>query len=1284
MASAVVGWLGKTLVGRLIVSYALNAVTNKLFGKKVSNNSSPTYSIGTLQTQTNSDSVMPIIYGKVKCAGNNLWQSGEGQTVQRLVGFGLGHNKGVSDVRLDDKPINAATLFTISYTGSELYGRCRYTGKVFYLYTLSGSNSLDCTSKTSLELITWINSFSGWHAASESAFDISLMKDINTKNIVFGYLGVWYGTDCTNTTLAVTSDALPSCSYTAYMGDGEQQIDSRVTGATQEAKAKIVGGMKYDAYLALTITASDKLSGDPNLTAIWEGRIVRIYDTPTTYHEAWSDNVWCVLDFMTSIDGCNIPIANIDIQSFIDAAAYAQPADNSRRWSVNLILDNKKSRQDWLNDMLLCFRAWRTYQNGKHGILLDKPEPVSQIFIVKKTESIQLDWQELKEDVERIILKYRDPDYEWQNVGAPATIKGPFRNQVPLTKTVEVNGITNFKQASQHAWFYVNQAQTCGEYITYTCNKRALNRTIGDVIGIFDPITQVTEPGLTYKRYRILGMTEPQGISIQLYCREYNEALYLDAQGSVALVVNITKLPNPTQAPPDVSNIQLGQVYYRQKDGTIVSYMTGTCDFPDSSLFGSAIVEYSDDNGVTWTYGGTYSTNVFIIPNVKTGATYLIKIKSSSKTSLGIFSSGVISDPITITGKDAPPSDIPSIAAVIDQTDNTKLTLSWPAVTDIDLRGYQLREGNNILTPTPISDTRYIYTVTETRNFTFSVYAVDNSGNLSKTPATVTIALDPRPAQVAGFSVAPQDTNRSQLVMKWQANTEKDIAEYIIKVGDDWDTATIITHLKALTYTYEPTAEGSMKFMIKAVNNGGLESATPAEQILQVTLRPDAPRNLDYKQEPLNRSKLLITWDASPGHDISGYELRYGHDWDTGTYIDFTQATSYEWEIPASGSYNIMVRAKTVAGYYSNVSNVSVSTFIEAYDVTGFTGSQSISDRSIVHLTWSNPLSLDIQYFEIRRGASWDSGVVVGQRVQATFFDDKIPDEGQHTWWIKAVTVAGKYSLYPASFGAEWDLNPSPVTNIKLVQDENDRSLINITWTGITEIDLMYYEIRYGWTWETATVLIQTSNTNYQFRPNDTSGNVKIMIKAFNTAKYSSDEASTSLYATLEPQDVQNFIVQQNGEYVELYWDRAVDHDVVGFEIREGATFDFGELIATNITGNSYNYKVDFDGIYHYWIKAINRSNKYSVKAVDQRLTVVDLPPKNIIQSFDEIEMRSGTHDHTEFGASEINFQTIGGQWPDYPEIKFEDSGGTQVLRLLKQAGGTYPISGVYSCRSLT
>lgn len=570
-----------TAIWRTVESYALSAITQKLFGPK-QQSQSPTYSIGTLQTQTNSNMVMPIIYGRVKCAGNNLWQSNSGTTVQRLVGFGIGKNKGVSDVRLDDVPITKQTYFTIIYSGSEQYGRCRYVNKTFSISTPSGTHSFDCNNKSSLELITWINSFTGWHASAESSFAIDDIKDINDQHkVLLG--GTWYGIDCTNLKYSVTSDSLPDCSYTAYMGDGLQTIDSRVTGDTQEAKARLVGGMKYDAYLALTITAGDKISNNPNTTAVWDGRIVKIYSTTAKdgytldlktgyyYKEDWSDNVWCILDFMTGWYGCNIPITDIDIVQFITMAEYAQPADGSRRWSINLILDEKKSRQEWLNEMLLCFRAWRTYQNGKHGILIDKPEPVSQIFKVKKTESIQHNWQEISKDYEQIILKYIDPDYEWQKVGAPATIKPPFRNAtyddngnvvsngIPLSKATEINGITNFKQASQHAWFYVNKAQTCQDVVTYTCNKRALNRTIGDVVGIEDPITQVHEEGLTYKRYRIIAMTEPQGMQIQMVMEEYNEALYTDQLGSVAPVVNITKLSDPYAAPPDITSYYVFQ-----------------------------------------------------------------------------------------------------------------------------------------------------------------------------------------------------------------------------------------------------------------------------------------------------------------------------------------------------------------------------------------------------------------------------------------------------------------------------------------------------------------------------------------------------------------------------------------------------------------------------------------------------------------------------------------------------------------------------------------------------
>ena len=65
-------WTG---IKSVAFSYATSAITNKLFGPKAKS-SSPTYSVGTLQTQTNSSMVMPIIYGKVKCAGNNLYQDG--------------------------------------------------------------------------------------------------------------------------------------------------------------------------------------------------------------------------------------------------------------------------------------------------------------------------------------------------------------------------------------------------------------------------------------------------------------------------------------------------------------------------------------------------------------------------------------------------------------------------------------------------------------------------------------------------------------------------------------------------------------------------------------------------------------------------------------------------------------------------------------------------------------------------------------------------------------------------------------------------------------------------------------------------------------------------------------------------------------------------------------------------------------------------------------------------------------------------------------------------------
>jgi hypothetical protein len=1164
-----------TAVWKAVESYAISAITNKLFGPK-NKNASPTYSFGTLQTQTNSGMAMALIYGEVKCAGNVIWAD-EGKTVRnKLVSFGVGKIKAFNDVKINDNAIGS----------------------------------------------------------------------------------------------------LPGCNYTAYLGDGEQLIDNRVTGTNQEDKAKLVGGLKYDAYLAITATAGEKVSSDGyTVTSIVKGRIVKIYTSPTTYHEDWSDNpAWCVLDYMTSIDACGMSVSEADIYGFLNAAVFFdQLVNGKKRFTVNVILDERKSHQDWINEILATCRGYRTYQRGMHGILVDKPEQVSQIFNVKPDEDIEIWWQDLEEDIERLQITYVDPQYEYSKVIAQAdkaAIAGQqqFRNKMPLTKKIEIYGINNFEQASREAWFHLNKAQTCPEWIRYKTNKRALNRTIGDVVGIYDPITKVTEPGLAYKRYRIMSMTEPQGLSIEMVMQEYNPNLYGDTMGSVAPVINITKLANPATPPPDVSNIQLAQVYYRQSDGTIISYITGSCTLPDYGNFSEARLECSTDDGVAWADSGKANLDgTFIIDNVKTGINYLVRIKVVNR--MGIVSNGIISDPIYITGKDEPPSNVLSLAATIDTTDSTKIQLSWPAVTDIDLRGYSVMEGSTTLTPTPILDTRYTYTATSSRQYNFSVVGIDNSGNPSEVPATKVINITTEPAKVDGFSIAQLDTDSSRLRMQWTANSENDISYYEIRVGATWDTASVVaTQLKATLFECTLSVAGSITYMIKAVNVAGKYSANATAITKQYTLTPNAPASGSIIQDQNDRTNLIINWTPITDKDLSQYEIKLGTDWATGTVITATKETTIRYKIRNSGSYKLMIKSKNVAGYYSTALNLSIQASIEAMDVTGFAAIQSISDHSRVTLSWDQPSALDVAYFEIRKGLSWDTGTIIGKRVTGTYFDVIITDETAQTFWIKAVNVGGVYSQYPAKVEGIYNLNPSMPTNLVVTQNQNDRSELIITWDGIPELDLNEYQLKVGYTWETADKVAFTKELRATYKP-PVSGDYKFMLKAINNSGFPSDEVFINFYATLEPSDVTGFQASQNGENVLLTWAKSPDADVVCYEIREGSMFDNGSVIQTGITMAMYQFPVDTEITRRFHVKAINRSGRYSQSAPMATVTIANLLPKNVISTYDEIALHSGTHDNTEFGQSMFTYATLPSKFSDYPTTKFSDIGGASVLKLSKSKG---------------
>lgn len=67
---------------------------------------SPTYANSTLQTQTNPDLPIPLLYGSVKLAGNRIWQNDTSENnIKRIIAFAEGEITDFTDIRLNDIPV---------------------------------------------------------------------------------------------------------------------------------------------------------------------------------------------------------------------------------------------------------------------------------------------------------------------------------------------------------------------------------------------------------------------------------------------------------------------------------------------------------------------------------------------------------------------------------------------------------------------------------------------------------------------------------------------------------------------------------------------------------------------------------------------------------------------------------------------------------------------------------------------------------------------------------------------------------------------------------------------------------------------------------------------------------------------------------------------------------------------------------------------------------------------------------------------------------------------------
>lgn len=1109
------------------------------------------------------------------------------------------------------------------------------------------------------------------------------------------------------------------------------------------------------ALLGLKALATDQLSGsDPQLTCLISRSLVWVWNPDTKAYEQKpaANPAWAAYDILhqcrklTSVDGkdsfvvTGIPYENIDYDAF---NAWADMCD-ANNIDFNYLYDSAMKLYDALQYPCRVGYGAIVLIGTKVSCIYDCASDPVQLFTVAniKKDSFGNEYQSTDDRANCIEVSFMNKDKNYERDVLAVYADSYNESDTPQQPTqVELMGCTDVNQAYRYGAYKLRSNKYEIRTVSFEAFADAIACQIGDVILVQEDVTSwglggrikavdgntITidrEAGsegsdfttllvrnnstdtLTYykvsavdgdkvmlegtpsdieadciyalgykgheaKKFRVLSISTGHSDETRtIQAIEYYPELY---------DMDVTNLPDierydDTVKPP--KDLILLTEKYSEADGTITNIIHATWINPRTP--NPIIMEFSLD-GENWTYekkfvsGETqYALNVFSMK------TYYVRLYAVND--IGVKSEYCTNHILTDGSNSLSPNVPKNLTVTKVDWNSTQLKLKWdkdphPAH---DIKDYNIyMNGSKIADG--VKDTFFTYTVESSSDYSFSVSALDYENRESDKSDTVTVTVKIEPADVNGFTVTQLATNRAIASLKWSANHEVDLSYYQVRMGDSWDDGKIIVDkTKALSAQYTLPSSGTYKFWIKAVNAEGYFSVNASYADVDASLEPNAVTNLSVRQSTKDRSKAVISFSPSGGVDIDAYIIKRGDAWATGTVIAKTKETSITIDIPSNDATTYMVQAVTIAGYESSVASYNFVAMVNPLDVTNFRAKKSTSESTRIVLTWDAPEESDIAYYVIKEGADWDTAKVVAPRVSNVTYDVIINDENQHNWLIKAVSIAGNESLHAASASGVYSLRPTAVKAIQATQSDVDRSRLLINWTPIDDSDLAGYEVKIGDDWTSGEPLPFTKEI-YSEKVLTASGNYKLMVKAKNTAGYYSDETSTTVSVKVEPDDVGGFIALQNGDTIELYWDKLDEKDVGSYEVREGYSYDEGTPVARGVTGTSVTLPIDTARVYNYFVKGTNKAGFVSVHAASATVNVTALLPRNIIEAFDEIALANGTHSNTEFTTSKYNWNTFGGRFSDYPALKWEETGSAKVLALAKNSDGKYSSSGTYT-----
>lgn len=360
-----------------------------------------------------------------------------------------------------------------------------------------------------------------------------------------------------------------------------------------------------------------------------------------------------------------------------------------------------------------------------------------------------------------------------------------------------------------------------------------------------------------------------------------------------------------------------------------------------------------------------------------------------------------------------------------------------------------------------------------------------------------------RPDPVTGVNATGQPHG---ILLAWigsSADSTNRDAEFEIRQGTNWDTATLVTRVKATSYLLGVQPAGTYTYLVKAIDISGNYTNTAAS----VTYTVAGPGQVTPSGS-ITGTDCILSWPAPQStFVIDHYEIRTGSTWGNGTLLTTIKGTSLKTPATWQNNQTFWVAATDAAGNQGAAGSCTVGVSLPAAP----TVSATIAGDTAT-LSWNDVASsLPVASYEVRRGgSSWATATSLAQ-VSADSYSFKPDWSGQQVFWVAATDSHGNQGA-PGSF----NLTITPPKAPTITQQVIDNYVL-LTWTDATQtLPIDSYQVLKGATFASAVPIGKLSGHFSTIFENQ-SGNYTYWVVGIDTAGNQGSPASCTATVNQPP-----------------------------------------------------------------------------------------------------------------------------------------------------------------------